>query len=251
MDDFALVFKALILGGTALVLLLSFTHLYREEVQDRGEYYSLLLSAALGGMIMASSADLITLFVGLELLSISSYILVGLRKKRTDSGEAAWKYVVLGGVSHFIYGMSFLYGLAGSTNLFVVNSGWVRLMPRVTNPSSISRPLMIVGSASRSPRPSGHVGAGCTRGADAGDWHSDRLQNGGLRFFPHPDRRHLQPFRWECGLRSPVPPADRRGLDDCRQRGGSPADNANGCWPIRARPCGYFSCRWPRGDFPS
>ncbi len=121
-DDFALVFKALILGGTALVLLLSFTHLYREEVQDRGEYYSLLLSAALGGMIMASSADLITLFVGLELLSISSYILVGLRKKRTDSGEASWKYVVLGGVSSafILYGMSFLYGLTGSTNLFVV-----------------------------------------------------------------------------------------------------------------------------------
>lgn len=121
-DDFALAFKALILGGTALVLLLSFAHLYREEVQDRGEYYYLLLSAALGGMIMASSADLITLFVGLELLSISSYILVGMRKKRTDSGEAAWKYVVLGGVSSafILYGMSFLYGMTGSTNLFVV-----------------------------------------------------------------------------------------------------------------------------------
>ncbi|MEW9032288.1 MAG: NADH-quinone oxidoreductase subunit N, partial [Planifilum fimeticola] len=121
-DDFALTFKALILGGTALVLLLSFAHLGREEVQDQGEYYYLLLSAALGGMIMASSADLITLFVGLELLSISSYILVGVRKKRTDSGEAAWKYVILGGASSafILYGMSFLYGMAGSTNLFVV-----------------------------------------------------------------------------------------------------------------------------------
>ena len=119
-DDFALTFKALILGDRAGPAL-SFSHLDREEVGIR-EYYYLLLSAALGGMIMASSADLITLFVGLELLSISSYILVGVRKKRTDSGEAAWKYVILGGVSSafILYGMSFLYGLAGSTNLFVV-----------------------------------------------------------------------------------------------------------------------------------
>lgn len=119
-DDFALAFKVLILGGTALVLLLSFAHIYKEEVRDQGEFYYLLLSAALGGMIMASSADLITLFVGLELLSISSYILVAVRKKRVESAEAAWKYVVLGGVSSafILYGMSFLYGLAGSTNLF-------------------------------------------------------------------------------------------------------------------------------------
>lgn len=121
-DPFSFVFKALILSGTALVVLLSLAQQKGEVETGEGEYYYLLLTAALGGMMMASSADLITLFVGLELLSISSYILVGIRKKVSASNEAAWKYVVLGGVSSafILYGMSFLYGLTGSTNLFVI-----------------------------------------------------------------------------------------------------------------------------------
>lgn len=121
-DPFSLTFKTLILAGTALVLLLSF-NLNKEEIETReGEYYYLLLTAALGGMVMVSSADLITLFVGLELLSLSSYVLVGIRRKDLKSNEAAWKYVVLGGVSSafILYGMSFVYGLTGSTNLFVI-----------------------------------------------------------------------------------------------------------------------------------
>ncbi|SEM79476.1 NADH-quinone oxidoreductase subunit N [Lihuaxuella thermophila] len=121
-DSFSLTFKVIILAGTALVLLLSL-HLNKEEIETReGEYYYLLLTAVLGGMVMVSSADLITLFVGLELLSLSSYVLVGIRRKDLKSNEAAWKYVVLGGVSSafILYGMSFVYGLTGSTNLFVI-----------------------------------------------------------------------------------------------------------------------------------
>jgi NADH-quinone oxidoreductase subunit N len=122
-DSFGLAFKAALLFGTALVILFSFI-LGKHELEDReGEYYYLLLFALLGGMMMVSSADLITLFVGLELLSLSSYILVGVRRKDPSSTEAAWKYVVLGGVSSafVLYGMSFLYGIAGSTHLFTIS----------------------------------------------------------------------------------------------------------------------------------
>ncbi|MFC4077377.1 NADH-quinone oxidoreductase subunit N [Salinithrix halophila] len=121
-DDFARAFKLILLTGTGLVFLISFREFREEKGFAQGEYYYLLLTALLGGMVMTSSADLITLFVGLELLSISSYILAGIRRRHGESSEAAWKYVVMGGVSSafILYGMSFLYGLAGSTNLFTL-----------------------------------------------------------------------------------------------------------------------------------
>lgn len=119
LDGFALLFKWIILAGTLLVVILSMQR-SADEGTERGEYYLLLLTAALGGMIMASSGDLITLFIGLELLSISSYILVGIRKGHIQSNEAAFKYVVNGGIatSLFLFGASYLYGLTGTTNLF-------------------------------------------------------------------------------------------------------------------------------------
>lgn len=125
LDDFANVFKLIILTGTLLVLLAAQSMLNRSDIAYRGEFYYLLLTAALGGMVMASSADLMTLYVGLELLSISSYILVGTRKHTLKSTEAAFKYVVLGGMSSafILYGMSFAYGVTGTTNLFELQSG--------------------------------------------------------------------------------------------------------------------------------
>lgn len=121
LDGFALLFKWMILGGTFLVVLLSMQR-NKDEGTERGEYYLLLLTAALGGMVMASSGDLITLFIGLELLSVSSYILVGIRKNHIQSNEAAFKYVVNGGIATavFLFGASYLYGLTGSTNLFLI-----------------------------------------------------------------------------------------------------------------------------------
>jgi NADH-quinone oxidoreductase subunit N len=123
-DDFANLMKLMMLGGTALIILSSIGMVREEEIHHRGEFYYLLLPATLGGMIMASSGDLITLFVGLELLSITSYILVAMRKKSGQSNEGAFKYVVLGGISSalVLYGMSFLYGMTGSTNIAEINS---------------------------------------------------------------------------------------------------------------------------------
>jgi NADH-quinone oxidoreductase subunit N len=122
-DDFANIFKLVLLTGAAFITFMSIGSVKEENIQHVGEFYYLLLPATLGGMIMASSGDLVTLFVGLELLSITSYILVAMRKKNALSNEGAFKYIVLGGISSAIilYGMSFLYGLSGSTNIVEIN----------------------------------------------------------------------------------------------------------------------------------
>ncbi|WP_153126335.1 NADH-quinone oxidoreductase subunit NuoN [Peribacillus tepidiphilus] len=120
LDSFSKAFKLLFLVGAALVILLAESFKPAEGMKEnRGEFYYLFLAALLGAMMMASSGDLITLFVGLELLSISSYILAGIRKNHLPSNEAAMKYVINGGISTAItlFGMSYLYGLTGSTNL--------------------------------------------------------------------------------------------------------------------------------------
>jgi NADH-quinone oxidoreductase subunit N len=129
-DSFSLAFKALLLGGGAFTILFSLAKGQSDWAKRKGEYYILLLTALLGGMMMVSSADLIALYVGLELLSLSSYILVGINKRDRHSNEAAWKYVVLGGVSSafLLYGMSFLYGLTGTTNLFEIQSKMVEIV---------------------------------------------------------------------------------------------------------------------------
>lgn len=123
-DDFANMMKLIFLTGAGLIVFMSIGSVKREEIPHVGEYYYLILPATLGAMIMASSADLITLFIGLELLSITSYILVGMRKSNKTSNEAAFKYIVMGGISSafILYGMSFLYGMTGSTNLGVIKT---------------------------------------------------------------------------------------------------------------------------------
>lgn len=120
LDSFAMAFKLLLLAGGGLVMFLAVSYKAKAGLEQyRGEFYYLLLSALLGGMIMTSSGDLITLFIGLELLTVSSYILVGIRKYHLESNESAMKYVVNGGISTAItlFGMSYVYGLTGSTNL--------------------------------------------------------------------------------------------------------------------------------------
>ncbi|WP_078378636.1 NADH-quinone oxidoreductase subunit NuoN [Sutcliffiella halmapala] len=120
LDSFAKAFKLLLLVGAAFVMLMAVSYDPKESLKEyRGEFYYLLLAGLLGTMIMASSGDLITLFVGLELLSLSSYVLAGLRKKNQRSNEAAMKYVINGGIATAItlFGMSYVYGLTGTTNL--------------------------------------------------------------------------------------------------------------------------------------
>src|ERR687893_2877796 len=89
------------------------------EGEQRGEYYSLVLFATTGMMFLASGYDLIVLFVSLELMALTFYVLVAYTKREQRTNEAGMKYFLLGAFSSgvLLYGMSMLYGLAESTNL--------------------------------------------------------------------------------------------------------------------------------------
>lgn len=114
-DDFALVLKAVFVVGGYLVLLMSVSYIESDRYYQ-GEYYLLLLTSILGSLIMASSRDLITVFVGLELVTGPLFLLAGWRKGDARSNEASLKFFILGVLSTavLLYGMSFLYGLTGS-----------------------------------------------------------------------------------------------------------------------------------------
>jgi NADH-quinone oxidoreductase subunit N len=121
-DHFFLFFAILFLAATALVILLSLKYLQIEKEQE-GEYYALLLFACVGMMFMASGMDLIVLFLGLETMALSFYVLTGFLRREKRSNEAALKYVLLGAFSSGIlaYGFSILYGLSGATNIGTVS----------------------------------------------------------------------------------------------------------------------------------
>ena len=118
LDSYAVVFKSIFLIGAALSILLSIKYLDIEGEQ-RGEYYGLILFSVIGMMFMASSVDLLALFISLELMAVSVYILVGYFRRDKKSNEASMKYFLLGAFSSgvLLYGISMIYGLTGSTNL--------------------------------------------------------------------------------------------------------------------------------------
>ncbi len=114
-DDFAIVFKAVFLTVAFLVILSSLKDINKRE----GEYYSLLLMSLMGMLLLASSIDLLMLYVALELATIPSFILAGFFRDKQTS-EAAMKYFVFAVVSSglIVFGMSLLYGLTGTTNIY-------------------------------------------------------------------------------------------------------------------------------------
>ena len=118
MDRFAIYFYILFLMGAAVAILMSVRYMEIEH-ENHGEYYALILFAVAGMMCMASGFDLILLFVGLELMALSTYVLVGFLRRDKRSNEAALKYLLLGAFSSgiFAYGLSLFYGITGSTNL--------------------------------------------------------------------------------------------------------------------------------------
>ena len=120
-DRFALFFKILFLVAAAVTVLMSVRYLEVEGASP-GEYYFLVLCATLGMMIMAGGIDLITIFIGLETMAISFYVLAGFIKTNQRSNEAAVKYFLLGAFSLgiLLYGMSLMYGLSGTTALRVM-----------------------------------------------------------------------------------------------------------------------------------
>jgi NADH-quinone oxidoreductase subunit N len=117
-DDYALILKVLFLLIGYVVVLISQTSL-EEGGYYQGEFYLLLLVSVLGMVAMASSRDLVSIFVALELLSIPAYMLAAWKKRDSKSNEAGVKYYLLGVFASgvLLYGMSYLYGTTGTTKL--------------------------------------------------------------------------------------------------------------------------------------
>jgi len=122
-DGFALFFKVLFLIIAFLTILISMGYVQREGIEF-GEYYALILFSTLGMMLMSAGTHLITIFLGLETMSISIYILAGMMREDKRSIEAAMKYFLLGAFAtgFLLYGIALLYGATGSLHLKEVGS---------------------------------------------------------------------------------------------------------------------------------
>jgi NADH-quinone oxidoreductase subunit N len=118
LDNFTVFFNTLFLATAILVTLMAPAYL-RERALPPGEFYALLAFAVLGMMFTAASTDLISLFVAIELMVITVYIMAGLARRERRSNEACLKYFLLGAFASaiLVYGMSWLYGISGQTNL--------------------------------------------------------------------------------------------------------------------------------------
>lgn len=117
-DNYALFFQFVFLLCAGLTILISKNYIQRENI-NHGEYYTLILFSTIGMILMASGADLLNIFIGLEIMSISIYILVGMKRTRLTSNEASLKYFLLGAFStgFLLYGIAMVYGATGTINL--------------------------------------------------------------------------------------------------------------------------------------
>ncbi len=126
LDNYALFFHIVIAYAAALIVLLSMDYLQRSGGES-GEFYALVLFSTSGMLLLASAGDLIVVFLALELMSLSLYVLAGLFTRRREAGEASMKYFLLGvfASAFLLYGIALVYGATGSTNLDRVAAGVV------------------------------------------------------------------------------------------------------------------------------
>ncbi len=138
-DHLSLFFICIFTISSALAILLSVEYNEREGIRA-GEYYALILFCTVGMILLASSTDMIMIFLGIEIVSICLYVLAGIRRNDHRSNEAALKYFLLGAFAtgFLLYGMTLVYGSTGSTNLF-------KIAEFVKNPSAQSNPLLMMG----------------------------------------------------------------------------------------------------------
>ena len=138
-DHMSLFFICIFTISSALAILLSVEYNEREGIRA-GEYYALILFCTVGMILLASSTDMIMIFLGIEIVSICLYVLAGIRRNDHRSNEAALKYFLLGAFAtgFLLYGMTLVYGSTGSTNLF-------KIAEFVQNPSAQSSPLLLMG----------------------------------------------------------------------------------------------------------
>jgi len=144
-DEFSVYVRLLVYAVALLVMLASYDYLQRDTLPI-GEYYALVLFATVGMGVMASANELITVFIGLEISSISTYVLAGYRRDALRSNESAMKYFLLGSfaTAFFLYGVAMVYGAVGTTFLDM-------LRPKIAAPGgllvTLGLGLMFVGLA--------------------------------------------------------------------------------------------------------
>lgn len=145
-DPYSQFFKILIILTTVLVSVVSLIN--RElEIYRKGEYFTLLGIITFGLFLMVSAIDLIMLYLSIEIVSIISFVLAGYLKQNTRSNEAALKYVVYGGFSSglMLFGLSFIFGLTGSTNYFQVQQALISLPSEANTAVILSIILVLAG----------------------------------------------------------------------------------------------------------
>ena len=124
-DAFSVFVHTVVIGAAAIAILGSFSYLDQEGLQ-RGEYYALVLFATAGMGILAGANELVTAFIGLEMSSISTYILAGFRRRALASNEASLKYFLLGSfaTAFFLYGIAMTYGATGTTRIDAIQAAF-------------------------------------------------------------------------------------------------------------------------------
>jgi len=139
-DNFSLFFKGIFLLTAGMTILISDQYFKREGC-NLGELYPLLLFATVGMMLMASGTDLMTIFLGLEVLSVSLYVLAGLNRANIKSNEAGLKYFLLGAFStgFLLYGMALTYGATGTTRIAKIAE------IAAQNSAVVQNPLFVIG----------------------------------------------------------------------------------------------------------
>lgn len=144
LDNFSVFFTFVFLISAALTILMSDAYLKREGYPV-GEFYSLILFSTVGAMIMASGTDLMTIFLGLEVLSVALYVLAGFFRGQKKSNEAGLKYFLLGAFStgFLLYGMALIYGVAGTTNLVDIGAHFSLSPQSATNPMAIAGMMLM------------------------------------------------------------------------------------------------------------
>jgi NADH-quinone oxidoreductase subunit N len=121
-DSFSVFFTFLVIAIAAVVILSSFEYMAVQRIRA-GEYYALILFGVVGMALMASAVELVMIFIGLEISSISTYILAGFRRNEASSSESSLKYFLLGSfaTAFFLYGVALIFGATGSTNIDVIS----------------------------------------------------------------------------------------------------------------------------------
>lgn len=146
-DPFSTFFKYIFLiSGFAVVLISFFSNELNKSDRTMGEYYTLILGMTLGMFVISSAGNLILIYLALETMSLSSYVLAGYTKEIKRASEASLKYVIYGALASglMIYGISILYGLTGTMSLFQINSFLTQYQGPVL-PLAVASLLVLVG----------------------------------------------------------------------------------------------------------